>query len=120
MNRNRKKKIRLEDLAEIDKRIDELIDATGDELFASSKSTEEVLKETDEFIVEMLEEMEINGDFILDSQYDIDKPLDLELEDLEDLGLLKAMEKAEDTPSLTKDEALKLLDELDELPSKPA
>ncbi len=89
MGRNKKKKISLEDLAEIDKRLDELIDENGDELFASSKTTDEVLKETDEFIKEMLEEMEINGDFILDSQYDIDKPLDLELEDLEDLGLLK-------------------------------
>ena len=37
------------------------------------------------------------------------------IEELEDNGLLKAMEEAEDTPLLTKDEALKLLDELDEL-----
>ena len=36
------------------------------------------------------------------------------IEELEDNGLLRAMEEAEDTPSLTKDEALKLLDELDE------
>ena len=37
------------------------------------------------------------------------------IEELEDNGLLKAIEEAQDTPSLTKDEALKLLDELDEL-----